>query len=83
MVGDYNAAWLHTELRDVLANGWRLAHRLAGRGMVGSWRADPPYRPFVRIDQALVSDDIDVVEVRDFDVPGSDHRGFVVSVAVR
>jgi len=83
MVGDYNAVWLHPELRDVLANGWRLAHRVAGQGLRGSWRADRPFVPFVRIDHALVSDAIDVVEVEDFAIPGSDHRGFVVSVAVR
>lgn len=83
MVGDYNAAWLHPELRDVLANGWRLAHRVAGRGLRPSWRADPPFVPFVRIDHAMVSDVVDVVDVEDFAIPGSDHRGFVVSVAAR
>lgn len=83
MVGDLNAAWTHPELRSVVANGWRTAHRQLGRGMVGSWRVDGRHLAFVRIDHALLSDELEATGVVEVDIPGSDHRGFVVSVAMR
>jgi hypothetical protein len=36
----------------------------------------------VRIDHLLMRDDIVGVEVRELEVPGSDHRGFVATVAL-
>ena len=38
--------------------------------------------PFVRLDHALVGPGVIPTAVDDIDVPGSDHRGFVVDVAV-
>ena len=31
----------------------------------------------------LVNHDVGVVSIRDIDLPGSDHRGFIVRIAVR
>ena len=36
---------------------------------------------FVRLDHALMTDGLVATGIDDIDIPGSDHRGFVVSVA--
>ena len=85
MTGDFNASWWHPEFRELLHRGWRDAHRELGRGLSCSWPTDqwrPASRfhpPFVRLDHALVDDGLVVLEVADVDVPGSDHRGIVVT----
>jgi endonuclease/exonuclease/phosphatase (EEP) superfamily protein YafD len=66
----------------VLSRGWRDAHEVLGRGWSASWPTDLPGPPLVRIDHALVSGSVVVEGIVDVEIPGSDHRGFVVSVAV-
>ena len=57
-----------------------------GHGLSCSWPTDRGTRsfhvhpPFVRLDHALVNDGLAVLDVDDFDVPGSDHLGLVVTV---
>jgi endonuclease/exonuclease/phosphatase (EEP) superfamily protein YafD len=82
MTGDFNAAWWHPEFRAILANGWRDVHQVRGRGLSSSWPVDHLLAPrFIRLDHALVSDGLVVDHVTDLDIPGSDHRGLVVSVS--
>jgi endonuclease/exonuclease/phosphatase (EEP) superfamily protein YafD len=82
VVGDFNASYWHPPFRRLLRAGWRSAHHVAGAAFSASWRADKrPLPPFVRLDHALVNDRVVVTAVRDIDVPGSDHRGFVASIA--
>lgn len=80
-IGDFNACHWHPPFRRLLAGGWRDAHQATRRGLSTSWPADqrllPPY---VGIDHALVNDGLVVTATRYIDVPGSDHRGFVVTV---
>lgn len=84
MLGDFNAAWTHPGFRAIARRDWRDAHRALGVGGRNSWRIDLRWvRPFVRLDHALVNDDLDIVAVDDMDLPGSDHRGFVVTVRRR
>ena len=84
VVGDFNAAWTHRPFRRIVARGWRDAHRTLGLGTSNSWRADKrPLPPFVRIDHALVNDGLDIVAIDDVHLPGSDHRGFVVTIRCR
>ena len=81
MTGDFNAAWWHPEFRQLLVNGWRDVHRLVGRGLSASWPVDRLVPPaFIRLDHALVNDGLIVERVTDLDIPGSDHRGLLVSV---
>lgn len=83
IVADLNASRWHPPFRRLLARGWRDAHEAAGRGLSVSWRTNGPCPiPFVRLDHALLGDGLDLVAIRDVDVPGSDHRAFVVTVAV-
>jgi endonuclease/exonuclease/phosphatase (EEP) superfamily protein YafD len=83
MTGDFNAGWSHPEFRAVLARGWRDVHHVVGRGLSSSWPVDRALLPpFIRLDHALVNDDVIVERVRDVDIPGSDHRGLLVDVSV-
>ncbi len=81
VVGDFNASYWHPDFRDLLANGFVDAHMAHGQGFSASWPMDTWYPPFVRLDHALTGNGLVSIAVRDFDVPGSDHRGFVVTVA--
>ena len=82
MTGDFNAAWWHPEFRALLANGWRDVHQIVGRGLSGSWPVGNVLAPrFIRLDHALVNDGLVVEHVVDLDIPGSDHRGLLVSVS--
>ena len=81
IVADLNACRWHPPLRQLLARGWRDAHEQAGRGLSVSWPVGRLVRPFVRLDHALIGAELDVVAVTDSNVPGSDHRGFMVTVA--
>jgi endonuclease/exonuclease/phosphatase (EEP) superfamily protein YafD len=87
MTGDFNAGWWHPEFRDLLRRGgWHDAHITVGRGLSCSWPTDQWHvmfrwhPPFVRLDHAMVNDGLVVLDTADFDVPGSDHRGLMVTV---
>ena len=87
MTGDFNAGWWHPEFRSLLRRGgWRDAHISVGRGLSCSWPTDQWHvvfrwhPPFVRLDHALANDGLAVLSTVDFDIPGSDHRGMMVTV---
>lgn len=82
IVGDFNATRWHPAFRDLLGDGWRSAHELLGEGWSRSWPSDLPGPPLVRIDHALLSEGVIPTVARDVALPGSDHLGFVVEVAV-
>lgn len=82
-VGDFNADLWHPPFRRILERGWRDAHLVRRRWLSWSWPTDRrPVRPFVRLDHALVNARLVVDGVHNVDVPGSDHRGLVVTVRV-
>ncbi len=82
-VGDFNASRWHPDFRDLLDDsGVRDVHEWLGHGFSTSWPADVLVPPFVRIDHALVRDGAVPLSIRNVDTPGSDHRGFVVMVAI-
>ena len=81
LVGDLNVSPWHPTFRRLLDSGFTDAHAATGNGFSTSWPADGWIPAFVRIDHALFSAGLAAPAVEDFDVPGSDHRGFVVSVA--
>jgi hypothetical protein len=53
-----------------------------GQGLSRSWPNIAFPLPLMRLDHALVNDQVGVVSVRDIDIPGSDHIGFVTELAV-
>lgn len=79
VVGDFNACYWHRPFRDILAVGVADAHCVHGRGLSMSWPTD--LIPFVRLDHALTAHGLRSTAIHDFAVPGSDHRGFVVTVS--
>lgn len=83
IVGDFNAGRWHAPFRSILDVGYRDVHELLGRGFTPSWplgrRLVPP---FVRLDHVLIDDALAPCSLRDVTIPGSDHRGFVVTVAL-
>ena len=83
VIGDFNASRWHPSFRRLLARGWTSGHELLGKGWSVSWpMRGYPAPPFVRIDHALVDTRVVPIEVRDVSIPGSDHRGFVMSFGV-
>ncbi|MFN8022795.1 MAG: endonuclease/exonuclease/phosphatase family protein [Acidimicrobiales bacterium] len=82
VVGDFNATRWHPAFRELLDRGWHDAHEMLGRGFSRSWPTDLGVPPLVRIDHALLDDRVSPVQVHDVDLPGSDHRGLVLEVAV-
>ncbi|MCU1346451.1 MAG: hypothetical protein JWL70_2717 [Acidimicrobiia bacterium] len=82
VVGDFNAVPWHPPFRDFLTHGFHDAHIWTGRGLSRSWPMGWNVPPFVRLDHALVRGGVIPTKVTDFTVPGSDHRGFVVSLAI-
>lgn len=80
IIGDFNASYWHPPFRDLLRRGFVDAHMAAGKGFSTSWPTDQWVPPFVRLDHALTGSGLVSVAVDDFPVPGSDHRGFVVTV---
>jgi endonuclease/exonuclease/phosphatase (EEP) superfamily protein YafD len=81
IVGDFNASYWHPPFRDLLRQGFTDAHTTHGRGFSTSWPTDKLFPAFVRLDHALTGNGLVSTDIEDFTVPGSDHRGLVVSVA--
>ena len=81
VVGDFNASHWHPPFRRLLGAGWRDAHQSTRRGWSNSWPAGRRWLPpFVGIDHALIDGGLVTTEIRDLEVPGSDHRGFLVTI---
>lgn len=83
VVGDLNASRWHPAMRRLLRRtGLVDAHEALGRRWARSWPVSRWAPRFVQLDHALCGPGITPLEVRHVSVPGSDHEGFVVSVAV-
>ena len=81
IIGDFNSSRWHPDFRRLLRH-WTDAHESLGEGLSASWPTDWPLPPFVRLDHALMDDGVTALAVHDVDVPGSDHRGFTVTLAL-
>ncbi|WP_040493364.1 endonuclease/exonuclease/phosphatase family protein [Ilumatobacter nonamiensis] len=80
MIGDFNASYWNPVFRSLLDHDLVDAHIAHGRGWSPSWPTDELVPPFVRLDHALTGNGLVSTDVDDFEVPGSDHAGFVVTV---
>jgi endonuclease/exonuclease/phosphatase (EEP) superfamily protein YafD len=81
LIGDLNASYWHPSFRRLLDVGFVDAHTAAGSGFSTSWPTDWWIPPFVRLDHALTIGGLVSTEIADFEIPGSDHRGLMVTVA--
>lgn len=79
LMGDLNLTMYSPVYRD-LVHGSALKNARAGHGPLGTW---PSGVPILRLplDQCLVKG-LDVVDCRTVYIPGSDHRGLVVDIAL-
>lgn len=83
MAGDFNADRWCPPFGALLAAHLHDAHEQVGRGLSFSWPAWRRARPVIRIDHALMNSAVAARDVQDFRIPGSDHRGYVATLAVR
>lgn len=86
LAGDFNATRWHPFFGRLLDAGLTDAHEQVGRGLSRSWPTDRPKRiipPVMRLDHALMNDRVTALSVVDVEIPGSDHHGFIVDLAVR
>jgi endonuclease/exonuclease/phosphatase (EEP) superfamily protein YafD len=81
VIGDLNSSFWHPDFRRLLDIGFVDAHQANGRGFSASWPTDKIVPAFVRLDHALTIGGLVPTDVHDFEIPGSDHTGFVVSVS--
>jgi endonuclease/exonuclease/phosphatase (EEP) superfamily protein YafD len=86
LAGDYNATYWHAPFRTLLTGGWRDAHHELGRGMDASWPDNgvlgTVLGPYTRLDHAVLSPGVVATALTELELPGSDHRGFVVTLAL-
>ena len=82
LVGDFNSTRWNPPFGDLLGSGLHDAHEAVGQGLSRSWPNLGFPVPLMRLDHALVNDQVGVVSVHDVDIPGSDHIGFVTELAV-
>lgn len=82
LVGDFNGTRWQPAFGSLLRSGLRDAHEATGHGLSYSWPADR-FRPFARLDHALVSQELFPTAVTELALPGSDHRGFVATLELR
>ncbi len=81
LIGDLNSSYWHPDFRGLLDVGFVDANAAVGSGFSPSWPTGKVIPPFVRLDHALTIGGLVSTDVVDFDVPGSDHLGLVVTVA--
>ncbi len=81
VIGDLNATYWHPAFREILAEGYSDALIAMGRGFSSSWPIGNCVPPFAQLDHALVGRGLVPTGAANFPIPGSDHRGLVVTVA--
>ena len=81
LIGDLNATYWHPDFRRVLDAGFVDAHSAHGAGFSTSWPSNWILPPFVRLDHALTAGGLVSTDTVEVDIPGSDHRGLIVTVA--
>lgn len=83
LIGDFNSTRWNPPFGELLDSGLHDAHESVGQGLTRSW-PDLGWLavPLMRLDHALVNDQVAVASVHDVDIPGSDHIGFVTELAI-
>lgn len=88
VVGDFNATSDHAPMRALADAGYRDAGELANEGWQPTWPAAHrvsvlgiPVPSLVQIDHVLVGPRMAALDMRTFELPGSDHRAVVATVA--
>jgi endonuclease/exonuclease/phosphatase (EEP) superfamily protein YafD len=83
IVGDFNATQHSRVYQQLTGQRLRSAHQDRGRGFATTWPNGHYLTPPIRIDQALLSPEVECVSIREGIGHGSDHRPLVVDVRIR
>jgi endonuclease/exonuclease/phosphatase (EEP) superfamily protein YafD len=79
--GDFNATYDMRTFRDLLRDGYRDAAEQAGSGITATYPANTWVPPMLAIDH-LITRQCEATSVKVVDVPGSDHRGLIATLAI-
>lgn len=82
VIGDFNATQHSRVYQELLALGLRSAHDDRGRGYVTTWPNSVRPFPPIRIDQAMLSPEVECVSIREGSGPGSDHKPLILDLRV-
>ena len=84
VVGDFNVTQYSSVYKQLTATRLRSAHEDRGRGYANSWPNGQFWLPpLIRIDQALLSPDVECVDIREGEGHGSDHMPLSLDVKIR
>lgn len=78
---DFNATFDHAQYRALIDDGFRDAAEQSGAGVLRTYPADRWWPPLLAIDHILVAG-ASATGAEAVELPGSDHRGVVATVAV-
>jgi endonuclease/exonuclease/phosphatase (EEP) superfamily protein YafD len=81
VAGDLNSTTDMRPFRALLRNGYRDAAEQSGAGFKPTFPASWRLPPFMAIDHVLTRN-CTATSLRTLELPGSDHRGLVVTVAI-
>jgi endonuclease/exonuclease/phosphatase (EEP) superfamily protein YafD len=81
VAADLNSTTDMRPFRALLGNGYRNAAEQSGAGIKPTFPADSRLPPFVAIDHILTRN-CTATSLRTLKIPGSDHRGLVVTIAI-
>jgi endonuclease/exonuclease/phosphatase (EEP) superfamily protein YafD len=84
VVGDFNATQYSKVYEQLTENRLRSAHQDRGRGYVTTWPNGQYGVPsLIRIDQALLSPEVECLNIKEGEGRGSDHKPLIVDVKIR
>jgi endonuclease/exonuclease/phosphatase (EEP) superfamily protein YafD len=81
VAGDFNATPDMRQFRDLLTDGYRDAVNQTGTGFSPTYSPHPWIPPLITIDHVLTRNS-SARSIRTVDIPGSDHRALLATVAV-
>ena len=81
IAGDFNATVDMKQFRDLLTNGYRDGVNQTGAGFMPTYSPHPWIPPLLAIDHVLTRNSA-VQSIHSVDVPGTDHRALVATVAI-
>lgn len=81
IAGDFNATADMKQFRDLLTTGYRDAVNQTGAGFMPTYSPHPWIPPVLAIDHVLTRNSA-VQSIHSVDVPGSDHRALLATVAI-
>jgi endonuclease/exonuclease/phosphatase (EEP) superfamily protein YafD len=83
LAGDFNASPYNRTLSRIADLGLDSVHERRGRGLAVTWPNGAHLLPPIRLDHVFVDDALVVLDVRELEGAGSDHKPVVTDLALR